>query len=91
MMRSTFAARDFTDDVIADELIYKILENARFAPSGGNRQGWKVVVVRKPEIRENIKNLIEPVLRRYLAQVRTKNHLGILSMQLSKGGADQRD
>ena len=72
MMRSTFAARDFADDIIADELIYKILENARFAPSGGNRQGWKVVVVRRPEIRENIKNLIEPVFRRYLAQVRAQ-------------------
>ena len=72
MMRSTFAAREFTDDIIADELIYKILENARFAPSGGNRQGWKVVVVRRPEIRKNIKNLIEPVFRRYLAQVRAQ-------------------
>ena len=71
-MRSTFAARDFADDIITDELIYKILENARFAPSGGNRQGWKVVVVRRPEIRENIKNLIEPVFRRYLAQVRAQ-------------------
>jgi len=46
VMRTTFAARDFTDDPLSDETLYRILDNARFAPSGGNRQGTRVIVVR---------------------------------------------
>ena len=69
VMRTTFAARDFQDGGISNEQISMILDNARFAPSGGNRQGWKVVVVRDNETRSALKLLIEPVFRRYLAQV----------------------
>ena len=47
VMRTAFAAREFTDQPISDEVIAHILEQARFAPSGGNRQGWKVLVVRE--------------------------------------------
>ena len=46
VMRTTFAARDFTDDEMPDETLYRILDNARFAPSGGNRQGGRVIVVK---------------------------------------------
>ena len=45
VMRTTFAARDFTDDELPDETLYRILDNARFAPSGGNRQGGRVIAV----------------------------------------------
>ena len=69
VMRTAFAAREFFDEDISNKQISAILENARFAPSGGNRQGWKVVVVRNKETRLALKPLIEPVFRRYLAQV----------------------
>ena len=69
VMRTAFAAREFFDEEISNSQISAILENARFAPSGGNRQGWKVVVVRNKETRLALKPLIEPVFRRYLAQV----------------------
>ena len=69
VMRTTFAARDFTDEEVSDRVIRKILENARFAPSGGNRQGWKVVVVRDAKTRNELAPLIEPTLKRYTAQV----------------------
>ena len=49
VMRTTFAARDFTDDELPDETLYRILDNARFAPSGGNRQGGRVIVVKDAE------------------------------------------
>ncbi len=69
VMRTTFAARDFTDEPVADALVGRILDNARFAPSGGNRQGWKVVVVREAATRKRLLELIEPTFRRYWAQV----------------------
>ncbi|MEM6710035.1 MAG: nitroreductase family protein [Pseudomonadota bacterium] len=68
IMRTTFAARTFTDTPVSDAQVYRILESARFAPSGGNRQGWKVVVVRSQETRDQLLPLIRPTWQRYLAQ-----------------------
>jgi nitroreductase len=34
VMRTTFAVREFTDDPLPDPVLYRILDNARFAPSG---------------------------------------------------------
>lgn len=68
-MRTTFAARDFTGEAVPDEVLHRILDNARFAPSGGNRQGWHVIVVRDPAKRAALGPLIEPTFKRYLAEV----------------------
>ena len=70
VMRTTFAARDFTADPVPDEVLEEILDNARFAPSGGNRQGWRVIVVRDLAKRAALGPLIEPTYKRYLAEVR---------------------
>lgn len=69
-MRTTFAAREFTPEAVPDEVLHRILDNARFAPSGGNRQGWHVIVVRDRAKRTALGPLIEPTFRRYLAEVR---------------------
>ncbi len=70
VMRTTFAARDFTADPVPDEVLYRILENARFAPSGGNRQGGHVIVVRDRNRREALARLMVPPFQRYAAQQR---------------------
>ena len=70
VMRTTFAAREFTDEAVPDDVLLRILDNARFAPSGGNRQGWHVIVVRDPAKRTALGPLIEPTFRRYLAEVK---------------------
>jgi len=69
VMHTTFAARDFTNAPVTDEVIRRILDHARFAPSGGNRQGWKVIVVRDPATRAALGPLIRPTMQRYIAQV----------------------
>ena len=68
VMQTTFAAREFVDEPVADGVLRKILDNARFAPSGGNRQGWKVLVVRDQATREALVPMIVPTFQRYLAQ-----------------------
>lgn len=68
VMRTTAAVREFTDDPLPDEVLHTILENARFAPSGGNRQGVQIVVVRDPAARERLVEITEPGARRYHAQ-----------------------
>ena len=67
VMRTTYAARQHLPEKVDDEIIKRILDNARFAPSGGNRQGWRVIVVRDQQKREALGPMIEPVMKRYRA------------------------
>ncbi len=69
VMRTTFACREFTDEPIPDEVLYDILDVARFAPSGGNRQGHRVIVVRDREVRRQLAELCKAPMATYMAQV----------------------
>jgi nitroreductase len=69
VMTTTFSGREFTDEPLPDETLFKMLDRARFAPSGGNRQGWKVIVVRDRKTREGLAAATEPAAKRYAAQV----------------------
>ena len=66
-LRSTAAVRDFTDQPVPDDVLWRILDTARFAPSGGNRQGWRLVVVKDPAIRRGLRDLYLPGWYEYLA------------------------
>lgn len=68
VMRTTFSARDYTGEEISDETLYEILDSARFAPSGGNRQGNRVIVVRDQGTKDIISDLNIPAAKRYVAQ-----------------------
>lgn len=68
VMRTTGATREFTDESLPDEVLERILDNARFAPSGGNRQGTRVVVIRDRDTRESLADLSVTGARRYIAQ-----------------------
>jgi nitroreductase len=69
VMRTTFAAREFTDDPLPDDVLSRIFDNARFAPSGGNRQGAHITVVRDAGVRRRLAELGAPAARRYFAQL----------------------
>jgi nitroreductase len=69
VMRTTFAVREFTDDPLPDPVLYRILDNARFAPSGGNRQGTHLTVVRDATVRQRLGELNVTGARRYFAQL----------------------
>ena len=67
-LRTTGAIRDFLADPVPDDTVARILETARFAPSGGNRQGWHVVVVKDRATRVALRDLYLPGWYEYLAQ-----------------------
>ena len=69
VMRSTPAVREFTDDPLPDDVLGRILDNARFAPTGGNRQGVRVVVIRGKETQSALADPALPAARRYTAQL----------------------
>ncbi|WP_096291171.1 nitroreductase family protein [Mycobacterium ahvazicum] len=68
-MRSTAAVREFTDDPLPDDVLERILDNARFAPTGGNRQGVRVIVLRDQDTRAALADLGLTAARRYTAQL----------------------
>ncbi len=67
-LRTTGATRAFTDEPVADDVVHDLLDDARFAPSGGNRQPWRVAVVKNPAIRRRIGDLMQPVWDGYVAR-----------------------
>jgi nitroreductase len=68
-MRTTGAVRRFVDEPVSDETLFRVFDAARFAPSGGNRQGWRVILVRDPSVRERLQALTREGYAEYAAYV----------------------
>ena len=68
-MRTCAAVREFTDEPVSDAEVARILDVARFAPSGGNRQGWRLIYVTDPALRRSLRDLYLPVWYEYLAMM----------------------
>jgi nitroreductase len=66
-LRSTGAVREFLPEPIDDAVLHRLLDTARFAPSGGNRQGWRVIVVKDAEARRSLRDLYLTGWYEYLA------------------------
>ena len=67
-MRCAPTSRRFKTDPVPRQALVNALEHARFAPSGGNRQGWRVVVVEDPTTRATLRDLYLPPWRAYMEQ-----------------------
>lgn len=65
-LRSTGAVRGFTDDPVSDDTITAVLDTARFAPSGGNKQPWRVAVVKDAALRTTMADLMRPIWQEYM-------------------------
>jgi nitroreductase len=70
-LRTTGAARRFTAEAVDRATVGAILDDARFAPSGGNRQPWRVAVVEDQLLRRQLAALMRPVWDEYLAAAAT--------------------
>lgn len=68
-MRCAPSTRHFTEEPVPREVLERVLDNARFAPSGGNRQGWRVIVVTDRDTRRRLRELYEPPWDAYTAQM----------------------
>jgi nitroreductase len=56
VMRTTAAVRAFRDQPVSDDMLYRILDHARFATNGSNHQPWRVIVVRDAEQRRHLRD-----------------------------------
>jgi len=68
IMRCAPSTRTFTDEPVPRELLERVLENARFAPSGGNRQGWRVIIVTDAAIRRRLRELYQEPWEAYMVK-----------------------
>ncbi len=65
-MRCAPTTRRFGTDPVPRETLRRVLDNARYAPSGGNRQPWRVIVVERADIRQALRDLYQPHWRAYM-------------------------
>ena len=68
LMRCAPSTRRYLNLDVDREVLERVLDNARYAPSGGNRQGWKVVVVTDPDLRRRMRELYEAPWDAYMIQ-----------------------
>ncbi len=54
VIRTRRSIRSYKPDPIPEEVLMRILDAARIAPSGSNRQPWKFIVVKDEELRKRL-------------------------------------
>ena len=64
--------RKFKPEPIPDEYVDKIIEAARWAPSGANSQPWEFIAVKKQVLKDTIRQLIEEELALYHRMEQTR-------------------
>jgi nitroreductase len=71
IMRTQHACRYFRPDPVPDEVLWRAVEMARFAPNGGNRNAVRLVFVRDPRSKRALGALYLPLWREVTAAVRS--------------------
>jgi nitroreductase len=64
-MRTCRAVRRHKPDAIPDDVLLRVLEAATYAPTGGNAQPWRMIVVRDAEKRRALRDLYLPLWQDY--------------------------
>jgi nitroreductase len=65
-LRTTGAVRAFTQQPVTDAELHAVIDTARFAPSGTNLQGWRVIVAKDPLVRGQLLDMAQLGLREYM-------------------------
>jgi nitroreductase len=58
-IKARYSCRDYSDKPVEDDKLQRVLEAARSAPSGNNRQAWKIVVACDSAIRHQLARAAE--------------------------------
>src|ERR1700681_955774 len=56
VIRTAGSCRFFLPDEVSDEVLACLLDAARFAPQGGNRQPARSIVVRDPAVKRQLRD-----------------------------------
>lgn len=80
------STRNYLDKPVEPELLEKILEAGRFAPSGGNSQTNHFIVVRDPAIKNKLVELVEAAFSKMTYDENTYGSLRNSISRAQKGG-----
>ena len=69
IMRTNGTCRYYTTAPVDDTVLARVLDCARWAPSGGNRQPLRFIAVRDPEKKRRLKDLYLPLWNDFLAAI----------------------
>jgi len=58
LLKERRSIRAFTDEPVPDEAVEKILEAARWAPSGANSQPWEFIVIREQTTKDRMAAIV---------------------------------
>jgi len=72
--------RRFKADEVSDELIGKLIDAARWAPSGGNAQPWVFIIIKDPQLKEKIRWFLADRALRYIKSTEGKKELEKLGL-----------
>jgi nitroreductase len=59
-MRTLRAVRKLKRDPVPEDVLRRVLEAATWAPTGGNHQGWRIIVVRDTATKARLQALYKP-------------------------------
>lgn len=65
VLRTTPTCRRYRPDPVPDDVLRRVLDGTRWAPTGGNRQGVRFVVVRDPARKLRLRDLYLPLWEQY--------------------------
>jgi nitroreductase len=70
VLHTTPTCRYYRPDPVPDDVLRRVLDGARWAPTGGNRQGVRFLVVRDAARRRRLKELYLPLWEQYAERSR---------------------
>ena len=57
VVKTRRSIRSYKADEVPDDVLNRVMEAVRVAPSGSNRQPWRFLLVRKPELKQKLAEL----------------------------------
>jgi nitroreductase len=70
VIESTGACRFYRPDPVPGDVLARVLDAARFAPSGGNRQPVRFIAVRDSAKKQKLKEWYLPIWSNYVARIK---------------------
>jgi len=82
LLKSRRSIRAYKPDPIPEEFVHKIIEAARWAPSGGNSQPWEFIVIKRKEIKDRIADLfVESIKPIRQAELTREKELRVVALE----------
>lgn len=73
LMSTLRAVRRLKPDPIPDDVLGRVLQAACWAPTGGNMQPWRVLVVTDPGLKQGVAGIYRPEWERYVDFARKRS------------------